>query len=827
MPMASLGSALIQVRADTSTFTRQLARGIRQGANDGFRDLNVDPLTNRIAEAGRDAGRRFGRLFNASARSAVRDFGASGARSAFDIGKLLGGGLIKGLGALVNPKMLAGVFGIVPAIVAIGEAATGALASVAALPTLITGFIALSASLKLAFKGVGDAVSLAFSDNVDAAALAEAMKNLTPAARSFVGEIQKAKPVVDALQDSLQEAFFKNFSGAVTGLTKSLLPALRNELETLVAAVAVAGKGAAGVLSKPGNVANIEAGIQGFSLGLGEILATVPGLTQAFATLVGAAGPFVSQILGAASDGLSQFVGLIEKANADGSLTELFSTGLKILGDIGGLLLQIGGIVASVFTSIDAGGISIFGGLGEVLTAISPLLKEIIGIVGGALGSAFQALLPAVLAIANALGVAIRPVLPVIAALFAKLSPVLVTLGAAVAQIAATLGPVLGEVLLEVAMILSESLDALLPSILELLPALAQIVVDLLPELVPLIRLLAQVFVALLPIAGEILLVFTQVVIIVAKVAAQIVRLVLAFANMAVIEPLIDLFKRLRAQLEPGLDLFDQLHDALAEFADFITFETFTASVIMAVEAVVSFARRVREEVFQLVALFIDNFVGTLSQLGALIAGALASIPGLISGFFQAAWNQAVDFTVDGISRIATFMQSLPGRVAALGPALFSAAVGLGRRIGEGLSNIGDFASDIGRRIVVAVKSGINAVISSINRGIADLDNAIPGISLPRLPHFERGGIITEPTLGILGEKGKREVVLPLTDPRRTQQLAEDSGLLGILKGTGSAVPNVFVTAILGTGELMTILDQRVELGSQATARELAFGVRT
>ncbi|HEU5108576.1 MAG TPA: hypothetical protein VFT95_08475, partial [Micromonosporaceae bacterium] len=219
-----------------------------------------------------------------------------------------------------------------------------------------------------------------------------------------------------------------------------------------------------------------------------------------------------------------------------------------------------------------------------------------------------------------------------------------------------------------------------------------------------------------------------------------------------------------------------------------------------------------------------DQVVAFLFALPGRAVEALSSLAATVGSFFSSIWNDARDLTKSALDSISSFVGSLPGRVAAIGPALLNAARSLGRRIGEGLSEIGNFASDIGKRIVNTIRGGINYIIDGINRGIADIDDRIP-INLPRLPRFERGGIVDSPTVALLGEKGKREVVLPLTDPGRANQLAEQSGLTKILS-RGTAAPTVNLTAVLDGFGVMRVVRMVVDDTLAEQGDELAFGTR-
>ena len=98
---------------------------------------------------------------------------------------------------------------------------------------------------------------------------------------------------------------------------------------------------------------------------------------------------------------------------------------------------------------------------------------------------------------------------------------------------------------------------------------------------------------------------------------------------------------------------------------------------------------------------------------------------------------------------------------------------GLWNNIKETFSKLG---TNIGDAISKSVKSGINGVISMIERtinnaiglinGAIDLINKLPGVSVGKinrltLPRLAKGGIVDSATLAVIGEQG-REAVVPL-----------------------------------------------------------------
>lgn len=279
-------------------------------------------------------------------------------------------------------------------------------------------------------------------------------------------------------------------------------------------------------------------------------------------------------------------------------------------------------------------------------------------------------------------------------------------------------------------------------------------------------------------------------------------------------------------------DFFAGIGDSIASF--------FTETIPNAFNSVVDFLTSLPDRIAELIGQVIGSILAfpyVLEQAGSSILDFLSSLPeragnaisslvDIVGGWFSSAFESAKAFVLSGIDSIESFFKSIPDKIKAIGPALLSAARGLGQKIGDGLSAIGDFASDIGSKIVSTIKSGINRIVDGINRGIADIDDKIP-ISLPRLPHFAKGGIIDNPTVAVLGEGGKREVVVPLTNPARARELAEQSGLTDILAKSGNGGTTVNLTAYLDGYGVMQVTRMVVNDALDTQGAELAFGPRT
>jgi len=119
------------------------------------------------------------------------------------LGPIIGGAIILGIPALI------GLIGTL-----INELG-GLINVVGYLPGAFSIAAAAIVPLVIGFQGFGDALSAILSRDPDK--IREALANLTPAARSFVLEIQKALPIFTALRKVAQESLFSQLIGGAQG----------------------------------------------------------------------------------------------------------------------------------------------------------------------------------------------------------------------------------------------------------------------------------------------------------------------------------------------------------------------------------------------------------------------------------------------------------------------------------------------------------------------------------------------------------------------------------------------------------------------------------
>jgi phage-related protein len=218
----------------------------------------------------------------------------------------------------------------------------------------------------------------------------------------------------------------------------------------------------------------------------------------------------------------------------------------------------------------------------------------------------------------------------------------------------------------------------------------------------------------------------------------------------------------------------------------------------------------------------VGTVVGFVAGLPGRAFRALASLPGLLSGAIRGAMTAAWNAAKAGVALVVGAITSIPGKITAAIPKIASAAGRIGSailsNIGRGLSAAAGFVGDLGSKLWGAVKDFINARLDTIrNFGVSVFGHKISPFS--SLPHLARGGFINDPTVALIGEAG-RELVLPLSDRRRSMQLLQQAGL----EGAASTSVTVAEGAIQLTVIVQGAVDPRTARG---IGEDVGAGVRT
>jgi hypothetical protein len=777
--MSQLGKAYIEVTADLKKMPAELRAKLKAAMKEALAGVEFTELDDKAEKAGASAAEHVSRGFKRDAKRKLASAGEEGGRSllgglkrlftrnssegggffstigsffkdAFSqagqaassiggIGSQIGGAFSKigDIGGEVGSVLKIAAFAVlIPVVLQLAGAVVQLGAAIFALPAAIGVAAAAIVPLIIAFQGFGEAVSAGLSGDVDK--FNEALKKLSPSAAAVAKEVVKLGPVFSRLKKTVQEAFFDPLVGVVGPALTIFLNSVTPGLAKVSHALGELGATLLSYLSDEqvlgdlndlfATTARIVAGLEG---PLGRLFGAFFGVLQTGL-------PFVERFFAAVGSGIDKFVGWLAKIQGDGTLARWLNRASHLLGTIVGLAKDLGVYLITLFGGeIGDNGTEFLDTfrekLQDLLTYIqSPDGKESIHNLGVLLkwvGNIFLFLIstePAMLRGLNAFFNAVR-----------ALARGLETLGGWVVVAAKAVA----WFFVQVWGLITSTGGAIGRFFTDTIPQWWDSVIG---------------FFEGLPGAIE-----------------GALRAFQERGRALIIETLRSWYEQVFQWIGNIIGIIWSLPQLIPA-----AFEVLKTNIYNEITAIWQGA----------VDLFWWGVNSTLAVVEA-IPGILGDALSAVGAFFSDTWHGIINdiqVTVEtGFHRVMDFFQSLPGRIAALGPALYVAAVQLGHKIGDGLANIGTFASDVGRKIVNTIKSGINWVIGSINSGIAEIDDKLPG-TLPRIPMLARGDVVDSPTLALVGEAGP-EVVIPLSDRKRAQELAEQSGLLSMLRNTGGA----------------------------------------
>lgn len=299
----------------------------------------------RLTRAAEDSARRHAALSKMLTSAAPGGgSGGGGGRQGFLVPGLLGGA---GLAASGLPAATLVVTNLVGAVQQLAQ--TGL-----ALPGVFAGIAASVGTAKLGFMGMGDALTEMFKaaksgDPKDIKKAAEALKDLSPAAKETVTSIAGLVPEFDKVRkDIVQQNMFDGIGKSITDFSGKMLPTFKTGLGGIATAWNGTFKSLLGAASSDssksfldrifGNTADAQnranKAIEPIIHGLGQLATTG------------------SNFLPRLADGLTavstRFDNFISKAAADGRLDKWIDQGFKAVGSLGESFLNVGKIITSL-----------------------------------------------------------------------------------------------------------------------------------------------------------------------------------------------------------------------------------------------------------------------------------------------------------------------------------------------------------------------------------------------------------------------------------------------------------------------------------------------
>lgn len=493
-------------------------------------------------------------------------------------------------------------------------------------------------------------------------AYAAAMAKLAPNAQAFVRQVVALGPAWTALKLDVQEKLFAGLAASLKSTAGAVLPTLRKELVNSAGALNAMGLGVLSAAKNLGTSGVLGTAMHAASTGLHN-LSGVPGLVvTAFGQLAAAAGPQFDKMTSGVAKMASTIGTLLGNAFKSGALTSAINTAVSLIKEIGGIALNVGGILMSVFKATSSSG----GSFLDTLKIISTVLNKAFA------SPAVQSALKALFGVMNALATGVAPLLM---QALAVIAPVLTALGPPVKAVIAALGKGLSPIIKALGPVLLTAADAigsLLGMWAPLLPMVGQLIAMLGPDLTPILAAMGNYWKQLqAPIRA------------LANALMTVLKPILAQLP-TIIKPLVGIFTTLVNTLVP---VMTQLVVALAP--SLTQLGTSFGQILIALAPVITQFGVLITDALQVITPMLPPLIKLIAQLATLMTGQLAReitlvvVPALklmadvMSGHFKSAGQDAKKL----MSGIITVVKSIPGEalkaLGDIGSALYHAGAGL------------------------------------------------------------------------------------------------------------------------------------------------------
>ena len=791
----------MQVMADLSKFTPGLRQEIKKALDEQTKGLRFEELDKSAHEAGEHAAEELGKGVDTKIENEMDKEGKKGGRSLWK-------GLSAGLSvaaAMFLPTLIALAVELVAAL------APAVTALAATLPAAISTALVSVVALKMATKGVGDALKTAF-DPTKAAQFNEAMKKLAPSARDFVREVQKLHPAFHQLQQDVQQVFFNQLEGTLTNVSRSLLPTLH---KGLVGISVDLGKMADNFLSAfGGRKADIASIFIAAHEALKPFIPALGMLAGAFVTIAAVAGPLFASLSGGFAHLLTQFAAFINQAADSGALAKFFDDALVILRQLGGLLGNVFDLVNSLISALQEDGGQALGFLSALIGQLAAFFKTAEG--KQMLANVFLLLNTALSSLLAILG----PLLPAIGELVSSFSGTLVNVLQTITPLIVTISTWLGKH--------PDLLKAAAAAWLVYRAALVAVAVY--EAIVDALNPVGWIILAVAAIAAGAYLIYKN---------WGVVTHALSVAWGAIKDFFVGIWHWI---VSVGKDIGNWFTVTLPNF-----FESIPGKVWAALQALPGLLGRLFLDALHAAGEAIGIGVGLLLAFFIKLPGWIWDAIKAIGHMFVDLWHMALSLgeavLKAGIAGVIYIFTVLPGKIAAfvqrlpgiIGGAFRSAWDWAKREVREGADAVVDFVRklpgrisgfmrNVGHDILGGLKSGINAVIGGFNAGI-DKVSGMVHIGLPHIPLLATGGLVKAPTLAVVGEAGP-EAVIPMNDPNKAVSVARQTGLLDLIGSRNGHAEATSIHVYLGTREITDILGVEIDKKLDAQANELAYGPR-
>lgn len=653
-------------------------------------------------------------------------------------------GMVGSLGRLAVP--FAAVGAAIGAVVPLAAGLVATLAQIAPAAALaVSGVLAIglaSTTLKIAMSGVGDAVKAAL-DPSDPEAYADALKKLSPNARSFVQEIHKASPAFAAIKKSVQERVFAGLDKQLASTAKTALPVFRKALDSTASTLNRMGKGVLTAVRTLGKNGTLGTALKGATTGLREFSRAPGQVVTALGQIGAAAAPAFARLSKAGGGALDRLAAKLTKAFESGGMEKAIDQAISLIGQLGRVIGNVGKIFGAVFGAAQASGGGFLGVLESVTKEIARVAKT--DAVQDGLKSLFSVMSTVGKTAAPLLGQAVSALGPVLTALGPPAEVLIKALGAGLSPVIASLGPVLKSA--------ATAVGALVVAASPLLTLVGELAASLLPALTPLLDACTTVFTALAPVVQQVADTLRDTL---SPILDALPGLIKPFADLLAFQLVsaLELFGTLLTELGPSLvTLGESCGELLVALAPLIEawakFNTELLTVLMPV------LQWLAKAVGVLAAFLADDLARTITEV---VVPSLQMLSAILHGDVQGAteaakraWAGLVSTTVarftelptKAANAIAPLIPKLRAKANEAGAALVAAVnskreeatrqlATLPDRARGALGNLGGVLVNAGAQIVSGLIAGIRSKIPSVQSVLSGLTNMIPNWKGPK-----------------------------------------------------------------------------------------------
>lgn len=227
--------------------------------------------------------------------------------------------------------------------------------------------------------------------------------------------------------------------------------------------------------------------------------------------------------------------------------------------------------------------------------------------------------------------------------------------------------------------------------------------------------------------------------------------------------------------------------------------------------------KAVTQKVWGVIKTVVGAGVNFIKNIISNVFGAIRGVFSMYFGFYRTIFSNAfgaIKSIVTGrLGDVVGFVKAIPGKLSALAGMFGNAGRALIGAFINGLRGAANLVSDIAGNIW-------NAVRGLLNNGIDKLNNALEfkisilgkdvGINPPDIPHLAKGGIVSRPTLALIGEAGP-EAVVPLSGPNARRAGVGGGGVFITINGAldpvgvGKQVEQALIRYQVATGRPLRV----------------------